>query len=72
MITRRFAVLYGWVTLTLLLVLLVLVWSGMIAPEQRLPVLIIAGLLVVSRLTLTLIANRREREKPRNDPPAGS
>ena len=63
MITQKTVALYGWITLSLLIVLLVLVWTGQVGAEMRLPVLIVAGVLVISRVVLRFLAARGEARK---------
>jgi len=62
-ISQRFAVMFGWVTVGVLLVLLALVWSGVIDASLRLPVLLLAVLLVISRLVLTMLTRRQSSGK---------
>ena len=56
MISPRTVAIYGWITLGILIVLLILVWTNQVGQEMRLPILIFAGVLVISRLILRLRA----------------
>ena len=73
MINPRTVAIYGWITLGILVVLLVLVWTNMVGEAMRLPILIVAGVLVVSRLVLRLLARppRGRNENCGNDPKGG-
>jgi hypothetical protein len=63
MINQRTVALYGWISLGILLVLLVLVWTDLVGPEMRIPVLILAGILVASRVVMRILAARGHAQK---------
>lgn len=63
MISQKTVNLYGWITLGILVILLVLVWTGHVGPEMRPTVLIIAGVLIISRVILRLFSVRSQAKK---------
>ncbi len=71
MISPRTVDIYGWISLGILVVLLVLVWTNQISQDMRLPVLIVAGVLIVSRLILRLLSRPSANRKGDDDSPEG-
>ena len=67
MISPRTVDIYGWISLGILVVLLVLVWTNQISQDMRLPVLIVAGVLIVSRLILRLLSRPSANRKGDDD-----
>jgi len=67
MISQKTVALYGWITLGILVLLLILVWTGSISPEMRLAVLVVAGVLVVSRVILRVLSARGNAGKSGNE-----
>ncbi|MDH4070712.1 MAG: hypothetical protein OEV30_09820 [Ignavibacteria bacterium] len=63
MISTRFASIYGWVTLSILVILLVLVLTESVDRSLQLPILIFAGSLVVSRVILRNMVRKQEEKK---------
>jgi hypothetical protein len=57
-ISPRAVTIYGNVTIAVLLVLLVLVWSRSLDPSLNTPILIIAAALIISRVALRMMARR--------------
>ena len=76
-INSRFVTIYGFVSIAVLLLLLVLVWLHLADSSLHTPILLFAALLVVSRILLRIIVNRRTRREgttrlPTGAGPAGS
>jgi hypothetical protein len=67
MISQRAVAIYGWITLGILVFLLIVVWTDMAGPEMERPILIIAGILFLSRVILRFLSRRR----PSNDSDEG-
>ena len=64
--TQRFAVMYGWVTLAILVVLLILVLTDSVDRSLRLPILGLAAVLIVSRVVMRMLV--RKRDEPPEEP----
>jgi len=72
LITSRAVTIYGFVSITVMLILLVLIWFRLVPETYYWPFFIIAALLFVTRIVLRLMAEKSERRSsfPDNEPPA--
>lgn len=64
MISKRFASIYGWVSMSTLVVLLVLVLTDSVERSFHLPIAVFAATLVVSRVLLRSMMRRQEEREP--------
>ena len=71
-ITSRAVTIYGFISITVMLVLLILIWLRLVPETYYWPFFTIAALLFIARIVLRLTAARNERRStiPDNDPPA--
>jgi hypothetical protein len=71
-ITSRAVTIYGFISITVMLVLLVLIWFRLVPETYYWPFFTIAALLFIARIVLRVTAARNERHSsiPDNDPPA--
>ena len=63
MISSRAVTTYGYVSIGILLVLLTLVWLRIVDPSWNVPILIVAFLMILSRVLLRIISNRNEAHR---------
>ena len=67
MISERTVAIYGWITLGILVILLIIVWTDTVGPELQRPILIVAGVLLLSRIVLRTLSRRRTTDKSNED-----
>ena len=60
MISSKTVAVYGYVTISILLVLLALVWFHLVDPSFHVPILIFAAVLIVSRIGLRFFVRRED------------
>ena len=71
-ISSRAVTTYGYVSIGILLVLLTLVWLRIVDPSWNVPILIVAFLLILSRVLLRIMANRTESYRESQQEESGS
>jgi len=71
-ITTKAVTIYGFISITVMLILLILIWFRLVPETYYWPFFIIAALLFVTRIVLRFMAGKSERRSsiPDNDPPA--
>ncbi len=69
MITKRGAELYGYVTIALMLIILLLVWFKVVEQSLFVPLLLFACVLFLSRITVRILAARKSKQEASDSSP---
>jgi hypothetical protein len=67
MLTRKFVDIYGYISIAIMVVLLLLVWSHGVPREMYLPLFYFALFLFIVRVVLRFLVVRAERAKENTD-----
>ena len=71
MITAKFVNMYGWVGVSIMALLLVLVWLKVLPKSLYIVAFLVAVSLFVGRVVLRLLLTREERRLRTEEPPPG-